>query len=565
MACAKSQFYFVVDWPSIKQCKDIFRSNDFFWRAGTGIVPYMKSAVKISSMSNAPLISPLLFLCVLSLFVLQCAFFSPFTCDDAYITMRYAANVRAGYGLVFNPGERVEGYSHPLWLGLLICAAYFGFNLILATKLLGLMAALGTIFLCWRIVRVLSPQEHWLTSLALLPLITNVPFAVYTMSGLETALYSLWLAGIVYAWLKNSSRAHGLIWGCGLAAALTRPEGILIMAVIACWRSLSLSRTPFSLPRPHWLSMGAAFFLFTCFSIWRYAYFGDWLPNTFYAKPPGVFSSMSFLSPLIYVRDYLVEDNVWLWLALGLFLWRQGPIRQKSVFVALFLLTISEIVFVFYTRGDWMALHRFLVPLTPLLLACGVAGLFQWAPRSMAILMFTFIGCLNLIRTAEIRQQFLQGVYPYNVMAGQPQEQAGRWLRQNFSPHTLVACKRIGGIAYFSGCRILDMLGLVDRRLAQIRYRSPLRGEAEYKQMAAEIYRRTPDVIILVVMKRWDQIPLSQMPPDLASNLWDIDAAVYEGLSSRGYRFICRLPQGGSGELAVFVAPWMPARQLTPL
>lgn len=273
---------------------------------------------------------------------------------------------------------------------------------------------------------------------------------------------------------------------------------------------------------------------------------------------------MSLLSPLTYVRAYLVEENVWLWLPLGLIAWRQGPFAQKSALTALYLLTISQIIFVFYARGDWMALHRFLVPLTPLLLACGVAGLFQGAPRSIAILLLIFIGGLNLIRAADIRQQFLQGVYPYNVMAGQPQEQAGHWLRQNFSPQTLVACKRIGGLAYFSGCRILDMLGLVDRRLAQIRYRSPSRDKWEYTQMAAEIFRRAPDVIILVVMKRWDKISLAHLPPDLASNLWDIDAAVYEGMSSRGYRFICRLPQGGSGELAVFAAPWMPERKLTP-
>lgn len=220
----------------------------------------MKSAVNVSPPQNAPLLCPLLLLCLLSLFVLHCAFFSPFTCDDAYITMRYAANVRAGYGLVFNPGERVEGYSHPLWLGLLICAAYLGFNLTLTTKLLGLMAALGTIFLSWRIVRELSPQQHWLTCLALLPLITSAPFAVYAMSGLETALYSLCLAGIVYAWLRSSSQADGAIWGCVLAAALTRPEGILILVVIAFWRSLSLVKAPFPLQRTHWLSMFAVFF-----------------------------------------------------------------------------------------------------------------------------------------------------------------------------------------------------------------------------------------------------------------------------------------------------------------
>ena len=37
------------------------------------------------------------------------------TQDDAFISFRYAENLANGQGLVFNPGERVEGYSNPLW------------------------------------------------------------------------------------------------------------------------------------------------------------------------------------------------------------------------------------------------------------------------------------------------------------------------------------------------------------------------------------------------------------------------------------------------------------------
>ena len=36
-------------------------------------------------------------------------------CDDAFISFRYAANLAHGRGLVWNPGERVEGYTNFLW------------------------------------------------------------------------------------------------------------------------------------------------------------------------------------------------------------------------------------------------------------------------------------------------------------------------------------------------------------------------------------------------------------------------------------------------------------------
>ena len=39
--------------------------------------------------------------------------------DDAYITFRTVDNVVNGYGLTWNVVERVQAYTHPLWMLLL--------------------------------------------------------------------------------------------------------------------------------------------------------------------------------------------------------------------------------------------------------------------------------------------------------------------------------------------------------------------------------------------------------------------------------------------------------------
>ena len=39
----------------------------------------------------------------------------PRTIDDAYITFRYARNLLAGHGFVFNPGEQVLGTTTPVY------------------------------------------------------------------------------------------------------------------------------------------------------------------------------------------------------------------------------------------------------------------------------------------------------------------------------------------------------------------------------------------------------------------------------------------------------------------
>ena len=67
-----------------------------------------------------------------------------FTVDDSFISLRFAENWANGSGLVFNPGERVEGYSNFLWTLVLGVLAKAGiqqqagpFALLIATKLLG--------------------------------------------------------------------------------------------------------------------------------------------------------------------------------------------------------------------------------------------------------------------------------------------------------------------------------------------------------------------------------------------------------------------------------------------
>ena len=39
-----------------------------------------------------------------------------FLTDDAFISFRYVRNLLEGHGLVFNPGEYVEGYTNFLWI-----------------------------------------------------------------------------------------------------------------------------------------------------------------------------------------------------------------------------------------------------------------------------------------------------------------------------------------------------------------------------------------------------------------------------------------------------------------
>ena len=58
--------------------------------------------------------------------------------DDTFITLRYARNVLRGKGFVFNPGERVEGYTNFLWLLIVVFAGKLGFPLVAGARALSL-------------------------------------------------------------------------------------------------------------------------------------------------------------------------------------------------------------------------------------------------------------------------------------------------------------------------------------------------------------------------------------------------------------------------------------------
>jgi len=95
--------------------------------------------------------------------------------DDAYISYRYAENLAAGRGLVFDPGERVEGYSNFLWVILLALSRILGAPIPAASLWLGLFLTLGTLVVAADLGRRLAPDSRWGGVPAALLLAANQP------------------------------------------------------------------------------------------------------------------------------------------------------------------------------------------------------------------------------------------------------------------------------------------------------------------------------------------------------------------------------------------------------
>jgi hypothetical protein len=157
-----------------------------------------------------------------------------FVTDDAFIAFRYARNLAEGLGPVFNPGERVEGYSSPLHVLLLAAGFRAGIDPERAARAISLAATLGLwALVVWFAARSRRAGEaRWPVLVAPGGLALTRSVAVWSTGGLETRLFELLVISAVLRLiveLEVTPRRRIAGWLFALAA-LTRPDGALIGA-----------------------------------------------------------------------------------------------------------------------------------------------------------------------------------------------------------------------------------------------------------------------------------------------------------------------------------------------
>jgi hypothetical protein len=151
------------------------------------------------------------------------------TYDDAFITFRYASNLAAGHGLVFNPGaawEPVLGTTTVLYSLVMAAFARLGFDLVAASLAFNVLCDVGTALL---LVRILGARP-FVASVAILGFAALPQIARISVGGMESPLFALCAVGACAAAQARSPRAAGIL---AAATCLVRPEGVLLAAVLA--------------------------------------------------------------------------------------------------------------------------------------------------------------------------------------------------------------------------------------------------------------------------------------------------------------------------------------------
>jgi hypothetical protein len=302
------------------------------------------------------------------------------TTDDAYISFRYADHLVRGEGLVFNPGERVEGYSNFLWtlwtaLGLKVGVEPEPWTIASGLLCYGLTLAALAAFTWNR----RAEATRFEIPVAVVGLALHREAAIFATGGLETSLFTLILTVGVLV-LVSGELTAGRVMAGGLVfalAVLTRPDGIVPAVLAALWLACSSYRKPARIA----VYLGTLAAVLVPYLLWKSVYYGDLLPNTYYAKSAGTaWWSQGATYVGLYFRKY--------WpLAVGVALGtaalaggRAAGSGRRALTLAL-PLSIGFTLYVARVGGDFM-FGRFLVPITPLLLVVLEVGLAYTISRS---------------------------------------------------------------------------------------------------------------------------------------------------------------------------------------
>ncbi|MFH2009061.1 MAG: hypothetical protein ABI333_20900 [bacterium] len=528
-----------------------------------------------------------------------------FLSDDAYISFRYAENLARHGELNWNVGERrVEGYTNFLWTVVLAAGIRAGVgpetSSLFLGSLFGVLTALVLFWLCRVLSGACGPGDRgrpWTAELLgggselsgwdLLPpalLSCWGAYACWSSGGLETQMFSFLLLLAITQYVREEVLElpfrPSALWFA--LAAMTRPEGALVFSVVGAHRLLwTLGNLTAHLLRgssgfrrriDHSLQSDGLWVLvflawYGGYFLWRYEYYGHLYPNTYYIKVATTNAAETKAFGLAYLSSF-VRDYKLLWyspaallalLSAGLWGWRGA---RRVVFLWTLVIPVLLVYGWHSVRfgGDFMAMHRFYVPLLPLLalligLSCrGAVDLTvgRLLPRSWRFWTFAPLSAVLLtlfaarstaldrktLRTLTVRPTGYEGSYDnmesvaFMKKFARDRVLVGRWLRRRVPRRSLMAVGGAGALVYHSGLRAIDSFGLSDLYVAH--HTKPVHHRPGHQKRAPLSYvlRRKPDILCypgLVRVQNWEY-----QPRPSERRRWD----------RQGYRYFCANPKG---------------------
>ncbi|MCC5877956.1 MAG: hypothetical protein JJU11_17195 [Candidatus Sumerlaeia bacterium] len=390
----------------------------------------------------AHLVYSILFLLLCLVYIVQASIHWISVIDDAYITFRFVDMFSQGHGWRYSPdGPRVEGFTNFLWAVILLVPHSLGGDLMYWSKILGMASGMLTMAAAWRLAAVIRGRDDLLNLLAPAFLATNTHFGHWAMMGLETLLQAALVTATYYRFEKERRDPRCWLISPLIAflAATTRIDSLYYLSPLGLygWWLVSLRRYPVK-RLLLWGVMAAIPFI--GYTAWRVSYFGDFFPNTYYAKQRMVVNeghgrgighlrefyfnqagygmrsptetpvdmgdrwvaflhgiSLASHNSLLWMNFWILGGGLVLLAASTTFLIRRrihgrrlnrflAQPHTAMMFCLILLPWALNVYYVYHVNGDWMPGFRFLQVVLPFIGVAGAVGL-GWVATSLAIVL----------------------------------------------------------------------------------------------------------------------------------------------------------------------------------
>ena len=419
--------------------------------------------------------------------------------DDAMVSMRYARNLAAGDGLVWNPGERVEGLTNvlwTLWMAVLHSAPVHESKLALLVQLTSLALLVANLFVVRALALRLSGGSRGAALGAVALTASYMPLNNWALQGMEVGVLALLLSAATLLGLRALDRARTplaafVLLGIATFARLDMAVPLLIFTgfLVAAdrerrWRHLATG-------------LGMAMLCVGLQTALRLWYYGDPLPNTYYLKMTGYPLPYRLSRGLFVTLETVWYANPLLFFApLGLLWARRG---ERALWLPAAMVA-GQFAYSVYVGGDawewWGGFNRYAVVAAPLylvLLSSALRQAFEWAgsgrgraawsalgPRSRRLAWAAAVlfaaASLNALKGPRSFPEWLGLAPPLHVRDNEAQVRVGLWVRAHTPEDAVIAVRWAGTMPYFSRRPAVDLLGKSDRRVARLPMLAPSPG-----------------------------------------------------------------------------------------
>ena len=256
--------------------------------------------------------------------------------DDAFITMRTVDNFLNGYRLTWNVGERVQSYTHPLWMFSLIATYAFIRDPFATIYLVSIATSVITVI----IVVTKIARNAYAAAVAIAILTFSTAFIDYSTSGLENPLTHLLLAAFLAIYFKAKIVDERRLFMLSLIAAfaaVNRLDTLLFYIPSLAYSFWNLKS------KKALVSITLGFSPLALWEMFSIFYYGFPFPNTYYAKlGTGIDTVTLMKQGLAYYKNSLLWDPLTLTIiAAGVFIAfilkeRKGILVSAGILLYLF-------------------------------------------------------------------------------------------------------------------------------------------------------------------------------------------------------------------------------------